>query len=246
MRTARTIVIAALLLVTAVPCLAQTAQEDEVTQQLLEMEKRSEARMPPEFLKAGRDAEDEIRKSGILENALNVGAKMPEFRLNDAYGKSVFSGDLLKKGPVVLVFYRGAWCPYCNLYLRGLQKRLTDITSRGASLVAISVEPPDRSLEVLKKDKLEFPVLSDPDLVVAKKFGIVYTVPEELNEKYVERGLDLAKYNGTAKPELPLGVTYVIAADGTIEYAFLKTDYKKRAAPSDVIAVLDRLRAGTN
>jgi len=230
---------AALVLAASFSCLAQ--QSDDVTRDLREMEDRFEKSAPPEMLQAGRDANDELKRSGILESALNVGAAMPGFSLEDAYGKTVNSADLLKKGPIVLVFYRGAWCPYCNLYLRGLQKHLGEIASRGANLVAISVEPPDRSLSVLTKNKLEYTVLSDPGLDVARKFGIVYTVPGELNKVMTDRGLDLSKYNGTGKPELPLGATYVVGKDGKIEYAFLETDYKKRAAPSEIIAVLDKL-----
>ena len=232
---------AALMFTASVSCLAQ--QGDDVTRDLQEMQERFEKSAPPEMLQAGRDANDELQRSGILEKALNVGASMPAFSLEDAYGKTVSSSDLLNKGPIVLVFYRGAWCPYCNLYLRGLQKHLDEITSRGANLVAVSVEPPDRSLSVLTKNKLEYTVLSDPGLKLARQFRIVYTVPGELDKVMTDRGLDLSKYNGTGKPELPLGATYVVGKDGKIEYAFLETDYKKRAAPSEIIAVLDKLKA---
>jgi peroxiredoxin len=219
-----------------------TRKQDLVIKELKELEDRSAATAPPEVIKAGNDGAARIRESGILESALNKGGQISQFSLKDAYGKTVSSESLLKEGPVVLVFYRGAWCPYCNLYLRGLQRRLPDITSRGAKLVAVSVEPPDRSLEVLKNNKLEYTVLSDPDLKVAREFGIVYEVPKPVDDVIKSFGLDLAKYNGTEKAELPLGATYVIGRSGRVEYAFLEADYKKRADPEVILAVLDKLK----
>ncbi|HUF05338.1 MAG TPA: peroxiredoxin-like family protein [Aridibacter sp.] len=212
-----------------------------VTEELQEMEKRSAERLPAELVEAGKKAEIEIRDSGILDSALNVGAAMPVFSLKDEFDKDVSSNDLLKKGHIVLVFYRGAWCPYCNLYLRGLQRSLGEFRERGAQLVAISVEPADRSLKVVKDNKLEYTVLSDPGLATARKFGIVYTLPEALDSAAKQRGFDIGKYNGTEKSELPVSATYVVSKEGKIEFAFLDVDYKKRAAPADIIEVLDRI-----
>jgi peroxiredoxin len=235
-----------LMLSGAAATFAQTVTDEDkpvsVTEELRKLEERSAASAPAEIIKAGKLAAEGIEKSGILESALNKGSNIPSFSLKDAYGKTVTSDELLKKGPVVLVFYRGAWCPYCNLYLRGLQRRLPDITSRGGQLVAVSVEPPDRSLEVLTKNKLEYTVLSDPDLGVAREFGIVYEMPKAVDDIMKSLGLDLVEYNGTKKPELPLGATYVIDRSGRIEYAFLEADYKKRADPNDIISVLDELK----
>jgi len=215
---------------------------DQVTTDLAELERTASEKLPPELLEAGRKGNEELRRSGILERALNVGGQMPEFELKDANGQVVDSASLLEQGPIVLVFYRGAWCPYCNLYLRGLQRRLTDFRRLGANLVAISVEPPDRSLKVLRDNKLEFTVLSDPDLLVARKFRIVYRLPDVVNDAVLARGFDIAKYNGSDEAELPLGATYVVNRTGKIEYAFLEVDYKKRADPVEIIGVLERLK----
>ena len=198
--------------------------------------------MPERVVAAGKEGNEQLRRSGILETALNVGDRIPSFVLGDARGQNISSADLLKKGPIVLVFYRGAWCPYCNLYLRGLQRRLGEFRARGAELVAISVEPPDRSLKVVTDNKLDFTVLSDPELATAREFGIVYEVPKVVNEAVIELGLDIAKYNGAEKAELPLSATYVVSSSGRIEYAFLEVDYKKRADPDDILAVLDGIR----
>jgi peroxiredoxin len=172
------------------------------------------------------------------KSALNVGAMMPKFKLADAFGKTVSSNDLLKKGNLVIVFYRGAWCPFCNTYLHSLQKNLAEIKANNGNLVAISVENADKSMAVAKKNELTFTVLSDPKLMVAKKFGIVFELPKETNEKYISYGLDLVKANGTPKPELPLSATYIVNRKGKILYAYLEPDYKKRAELAEILQIL--------
>lgn len=177
-----------------------------------------------------------------LKTALNIGAKAPAFSLNDSTGKTVNSKDLLKQGNVVLVFYRGAWCPFCNSYLHKLQTRLTDINAAGGKLVAVSVENPDASMAIAKKNEVQYTVLSDPNLDVARKFGIVYQLPPATDEMYKSHGLDIAKHNGMEKSELPLAVTYIIDKKGKIVYAFLETDFKKRADPDVIIENLKKLK----
>ncbi len=176
------------------------------------------------------------------KSALNVGAKMPAFTLPDEKGDMVSSDELLKTGNLVVVFYRGAWCPYCNLYLKNLQKNLTEIEKNGGKLVAISVENPDTSLTVSQKNELSFKVLSDHNLDLARKFKIVYQLSDETNEKYKGYGVDLVKQNGTETPDLPLSATYIIKQNGEIAYAFLEPDYTKRAEPSVIIENLAKLK----
>ena len=183
-----------------------------------------------------------ISPADAAENALNVGAKMPSFALKDANGNSVSSNDLLKQGNLVVVFYRGSWCPYCNAYLRNLQKNMPQIKAAGGNLVAISVENPDNSLVVAKKNELDYTVLSDPGLSVAKQFGIVYDFPKETDEKYKASGLDIAKHNEMDKPQLPLSATYVVNKKGEIVYAYLEPDYKKRAAPDVIVETLSKIK----
>ncbi len=149
---------------------------------------------------------------------------------------------MLKQGNLVVVFYRGSWCPFCNAYLRKLQNNLTQIKAAGGNLVAISVENPDNSLAIVKKDELDFTVLSDPNLNVARQFGIVYDFPKESDEKYKANGLDIAKHNAMDKPQLPLSATYVVNKKGEIVYAFLEPDYKKRAAPEAIIESLKQIK----
>ncbi len=184
-----------------------------------------------------------VTPEDAAQTALNVGGLMPDFTLLDASGKSVAGTDLLKQGNLVMVFYRGAWCPFCNKYLHTLQGKLAEIKAAGGNLVAISVENAETSQMVSKKQSLEFTVLSDPKLNLARKFGIVYELAPEINEKYIGWGLDLVKNNGTEKPELPLSATYIISQTGKILYAYLEPDYKKRVQPKEIIKILNEQKA---
>ena len=178
--------------------------------------------------------------TGIAEKALGVGDKAPDFELPDANGNPVRLADLLAKGAVILNFYRGSWCPYCNLELRAYQRDLTRIHAAGAELVAISPMLPDESLSIAEKNALEFPVLSDVGSAVSEAFGLSFVVDARIQQMYIERlGNDLPKLNGDDSFRLPLPATYVIGADGTVKYAYVEADYRVRAAPEEVFAALD-------
>lgn len=184
-----------------------------------------------------------VSAEDATKSALNVGAKMPAFSLKDANGKTVGSDVLLKQSNLVVVFYRGGWCPFCNLYLKKLQQNISAIKENGGNLVAISVENPDNSLTIAKKNALDFTVLSDPNLVVARKFGIVYQLSDETDETYKTKyKLDIAKRSEMTKPELPLSATYVINQEGEIIYAWLDPDFTKRAEPQTVIESLAKIK----
>ena len=183
-----------------------------------------------------------VSADDAAKKALTVNATAPSFELKDSTGKLVSSKDLLKQGNMVLVFYRGSWCPFCNTYLHKLQGRLTDITAAGGKLVAVSVENPDASMAIAKKNEVQFTVLSDPNLDTARKFGIVYQMSPETDKMYISHGLDVAKHNAMEKPELPLAATYIINKKGEITYAFIETDYKKRAEPDVIIENLKKIK----
>jgi peroxiredoxin len=183
----------------------------------------------------------DVAAGGVTETALKVGAKAPEFTLPDANGESVALTTLLAKGPVVVTWYRGAWCPYCNIQLREYQKAMPELTALGANLVAISPQTPDNSLTTQQKNELSFNVLSDKSNAVAKQYGIAYTLPPEIAASFKGK-LDLAKFNGDESNELPLSATYVIGTDGVIRYAFVDADYRNRAEPADIIAALRALQ----
>jgi peroxiredoxin len=142
---------------------------------------------------------------------------------------------------VVLTFYRGAWCPYCNLALRALQQHLEAITARGAQLVAVSPQVPDESLSLTEKHQLAFDVLSDVGSDVAKQYGIAFDLSDELGALYDRLGFELHRVNGGHARTLPLPATYVIDRDGLIRWAFVDTDYAVRAEPDDILTALDQL-----
>lgn len=185
---------------------------------------------------------DFVSAQDAAKNALRIGDKMPLFELPDSKGGIVKADELLRNANLVLVFYRGEWCPFCNLYLKRLQERNGEIMEHGGRLVAISVENPDESLSVSEKNKLEFTVLSDKNLELARKFKIVYQLPPDTDKKYKKMGIDLVRDNGTTKPELPLSATYIVGRDGKITYAFLDPDYKKRLEADVIIEELKKLK----
>ncbi|WP_165230535.1 peroxiredoxin-like family protein [Aquisphaera insulae] len=231
-------------LTTAATLLAQEPAKDAgnapVRKELEAFRERMAKTAPPDRLKAYEDGIEEVRRSGVIEKALKVGNRAPDFELSDATGKKVKLSELIARGPVVLTWYRGGWCPYCNIALRGLHRSLPEIRSAGASLVAISPETPDNSLSTAEKNQLDFEVLSDRGSKAARAYGISYKIPSVVAEQFKGR-LDLARYNGDDSGELPLGATYVVDRGGVIRYAFVDADYRKRAEPSEVIAELRRL-----
>jgi peroxiredoxin len=218
-----------------------TAQEPgEVRKEIEAFRKDAASKTSSEVLKAVDEGVEGIRKSGVVEKALKVGDKAPDFELPNASGKPVQLSALLENGPVVVTWYRGAWCPFCNNALRGFQKSLPEIKAEGASLIAISPQTPDNSLSTAEKAGLGFEVLSDKGNKAALSFGIAYKLPEVTTELMKGR-VDLRKFNGDDSKEPPLGATYVIDRAGVIRYAFVDADYRKRAEPSEVVTALKKL-----
>ena len=186
---------------------------------------------------------EKLAASQTAENALAVGEMVPDFTLPNVTGDPVTLSDLLNKGPVVLNFYRGGWCPFCNLELQALQARLPEIKALGATLVGISPETPDNSLTAIEKHQLEFEVLSDVGNKTARKFGLLFTVYEEMRPLYLKWGLDVPAVNGDDSWELPVPATYVIDRNAVVHAAHVDKDYTKRMEPDEVIAALQELQA---
>jgi peroxiredoxin len=173
--------------------------------------------------------------------ALAVGDAAPGFALPDAMGRETRLSDLLARGPVVLTFYRGSWCPYCNTQLRDYQLALPDIEAAGASLVAVSPQTPDSTMTIVERQSLAFPVLSDVGNAVSRAYGLVFAVDAGTREQYRAVGIDLAASNGTDTWELPVPATYVVAPDGTVRFAFVEADYTRRATPAQIVEALETL-----
>jgi peroxiredoxin len=185
---------------------------------------------------------EKLAASQTAENALAVGDTVPDFTLPNVSGDPVSLHDLLDKGPVVLNFYRGGWCPFCNLELQALQARLPEIRALDATLVGISPETPDNSLTAIEKHQLEFEVLSDVGNRIARSFGLLFTVYEEMRPLYLKWGLDVPASNGDDSWELPVPATYVIGRNGVIHAAHVDKDYTRRMEPDAVITALQELQ----
>jgi peroxiredoxin len=177
-------------------------------------------------------------QNSLVKTALKAGDHAPDIVLGNASGKTVDVGALLKHGPVIVTFYRGGWCPYCNLELRAFEQALPEIKAAGASLVAISPEKPDDTLTTAEKNALSFEVLSDVGQEVGRAFGLVYVFTEELKRAYEGFGLDIPAKNGANEWALPIAATYLIGQDGKIAYACTDADYRDRADPQDLLGLL--------
>lgn len=180
---------------------------------------------------------DDVKNSGVLSTAKQVGDLAPDFSLKNALGEPVKLSDYYKDGKVILTWYRGGWCPYCNLTLSALQEELPNFKKQGASLIALSPELPDESLSTSEKHELDFEVLSDLGNEVAESYGIVFKLTEEVSNLY-NQSFALNEHNGDDSNELPLAATYIINEEGKIIYAFIDADYRKRAEPSEITEFL--------
>ena len=186
-------------------------------------------------------ATDELRASGQHQRTLQAGDKAPSFALTDAEGRIVRSEDLLAQGPLVVSFYRGVWCPYCNMDLQELQTILPRIRELGANLVAISPQVASNSRKSMRDNKLAFPVLSDPHNAVAAAFGVRFALPDYLVDLYKSLKNDLAAFNGDDSWTLPMPGRFIIGQDGVIAYAEVDPDYTVRPEPELLLAPLAAL-----
>jgi len=200
---------------------------------------QKEAKLPGDVLALMAQTNEEFIAQHIKDNALQVGAKVSNFSLNNHSAEQVELADLLNNGPVIISFYRGNWCPYCNLELKALNDHLPEFKTHNAQLVAISPQLPDETLSSAQKNALEFDVLSDINNKVAEQFGLLFTLDERIVALYSQFGIDFEKYYGNKSYKLPLPATYVINQKGIITYAFLNEDYTLRAEPTDVLAALE-------
>jgi peroxiredoxin len=204
--------------------------------QLAEFKAGFKTRAAPERVATMEAATQKLRDSGIEHSALKVGDAAPKLVLPNAIGKSIELTSLWQQGPLILVFYRGGWCPYCNLELRAWQQLLPQVKAKGATLVAISPQTPDNSLSTSEKNELAFEVLSDSDLKASRAFGIAFDMPAELVELYKSVGHDLPTTNGNGQWVLPVPATYGIDRNGIVQVAHVDVDYRNRAEPADILA----------
>ena len=199
------------------------------------------AQIPSEIAGRIKTGVDEVTTSGVAPG-LAVGDTAPDFTLSNAVGQHVALAELLARGPVVVTFYRGEWCPFCNLQLRALQQALPEITATGATLVAISPQAPDEGLTMTEKNELAFPVLSDLDQSVSESYKVRFDLTGELEDLQVNLFQnDPAVHNADGRRSLPVPSTFVIDRTGTVRFAWVDADWRVRARAGDVIAALEGL-----
>lgn len=196
------------------------------------------AMVPAERLLVVDRFAEELVKSGLADRAPKAGNPAPVFELPDGDGMLWRSEDLLRSGPLIIVFYRGRWCAYCNAQLSALQAIHPQIAEAGASLVSISPQTQKHSYMTRDMHKLRFPVLSDQGNLVARKFGLVYRLSPEMQAMYESIMTKLPGYNGDQSWELPLAATYIVQSDGKISWARIDSDWRKRPEPEEILHVL--------
>ncbi|HEY2444550.1 MAG TPA: peroxiredoxin-like family protein [Rhizomicrobium sp.] len=199
--------------------------------------------VPRSVIEAMHRATAELIASGAANRAKKVGDKAPDFSLKDPEGNIVSSAELLKKGPLIVSFYRGVWCPYCNLELQALEAAKLEFDKRGASLVAISPQTPPNTRKSVRQNMLTFPILSDTNGEVGAAFGLRFRLPDYLIELYKTLKTDLPAFNGDPSWTLPMPARYAIGRDGAILYADVNPDYTRRPEPEDIIPTLENLAA---
>lgn len=197
--------------------------------------------LPPVTFESIERSIDDLRATGLADHAANVGdtVALPTLRTIDDL--PVDLADTAAGRAVVLVFYRGGWCPYCNVTLKAYADALPRIEAAGGTLIAVTPESPGRAFETAHGSDLRFPIAVDSGNRFAKSLGLVFALPEELRPLYREIGIDLPAYNGDESHELPIPATYVLSPSGQVTWAHVDPDFTRRGDPADAVAALERL-----
>ena len=195
-------------------------------------------RVPAEILAVMAQCTEDLKQEGIEARALRAGDTVPDFSLPNQHGEERRLYDYLAQGPVVLNIYRGGWCPYCNMEMKALHDDLPRIRRRGAILLGLSPELPDRAQATAESADIDIDILSDRDNRVAEKLGLVFVLPQALRPIYEKIGIDIAASNGDSSFRLPVPATYIISQDGVITYDFVNSDYTQRLEPSEIVRAL--------
>lgn len=218
--------------------------EESLKSELDAKAKAAREKTPAEIRRIMEKALEDVRKTKIAEKAKKKGAAFPSRALKNLTGDSV---DLSKQAaikPVIVVFYRGGWCPYCMAQLKYWNGKIDEVKAKGAEFYAVTPEKTDEAKKTSEKNEWKFPVLVDEGSNLARDLGIVYPLPQDLIGVYRKFGIDLEKTNTSEQWELPISATYVVGTDGKIAYAHIDPDYKKRAEPSEVLKKVPAAASG--
>ncbi len=204
-------------------------------------DEQKKQKVPAEILQMMDQATLDLERAGISDHSVKSGDRVPAFCLPNHKGEMQDLNALLERGTLVLSFYRGGWCPYCNMELNALQRVLPEIEAAGSRLIAISPELPDKSLSTREKNALGFDILFDQGNQIAESFGLVFTLPEVLRPIYDKFGLDIPAYNGDQSFRLPMPATYIIDQTGMVRFHFVDADYTRRLEPAEIVEQLRSL-----
>ncbi len=213
-------------------------QAATLRQELQERKALAAQYVPADVQEVNRRTVEQLRASGIAGHILPVGAEMPGFELPDQDGNPVSSEELLRRGRLVICFFRGRWCPFCVAQLEAMNSALSQIEKRGATLITVSPQTLKQSFFMRDQHQLRFPLLSDAHNQAARRFGLVYSIPEEQKEVYSHTFVNLPFINGDSSWELPIPATYVVKQNGVVLYASADPDYTQRPEPEEIITQL--------
>ena len=210
-------------------------------QEKLAAKKKSvEGNLSPSFVKIMHRATKELQRSGIEKRVIKVGEHMPSFELEDQNGVVQSSVNALKEGPLVITFYRGFWCPYCNIDLANLNHYVPKFEELGAKMFTISPEKSEYSRKIIAMQRLNFDILWDESNQLAEQVGLKFNLPKDLKELYRDKfSINLKLYHGDDQWALPMPARFLIDQEGVIRYAECSADYTKRPDPDDLLKVLE-------
>ena len=211
---------------------------NELAKQIEQFNNELATQVPQEVLEAFGKSIEDLQKKKIEEKSIKLGEIMPEFLLPNVKNEIINSNEILKNGKMIIAFYRGSWCPYCNLQLKTLQDYLTKIKDKKATLVAISPQSPDSSLTVVEKHNLTFEVLTDTDNLFAKQLGISFELQDFVLPYYQALGIDLMHFNKNNDNSLPVPAVFVIDQNGKIIYKFVDANYMNRIDIDELLQTL--------
>lgn len=224
---------------------AVSAQPAMLQAKLDEMKQNSASAMPADMVSLFQWGIDQVAASGMIEKAPKVGDTVSDFTLTNQSGKAVSLYQELAQGPAIVMWYRGGWCPYCNLTLAAMQQQMPAITAAGGQLIALTSEMPDSSMTTAERHALTYQILSDTSGSVARSWNLLFQMPDTVMTVYNSL-FSLAGYNGNDRNELPLAASFVIGTDRVIRYAFVDADYRRRAEPAELVASLSALQQSTH
>lgn len=215
-----------------------------LTENLDKLRAESANRLSDEMRILFRQSMQDIAALNIVSSSLKKGDTAPEFKLISATEKEISLSSLLQDGPVVISFYRGLWCRYCNQELVSLQENLHEVNSLHSSLLGVSPQLPSSTREMIKETSITYELLHDKQNAVAKQFGVAYSFPDSTRELYEKLEVDVLSFTGDDEPELPIPATFIVDQKRIIRFAFVDPDHTRRADPIDIITVLRRIQDG--